>query len=145
MPVDSFRKQVDHRSKRTLLIALSDQMEDFLKKDLDANSVFHSFKYWCDLAGVSQYKLMYHGNEYYKNKLFEDSLRIIIYKIEKWEVHFGLPRESWSIDSDVKEDLMEKASNALVRRLEQLESSNEIELKQGVDSANSGSGDFLAE
>lgn len=61
---------------------------------------------------------------------FEESMRIIIFKFEIWEIHLGLPQESWTIDSDVKAVLMEKASEAFFRRLQQLESPEVVEIKR---------------
>jgi len=120
-PVISIQGQNNSRKRRELMIALGDQIDGFLEKDFDSSTVFHSFNYWCKLAEISQYKLKHQNKDYHNYGIFEDSLRIIVYKFQEWEIHFGLPRESWSVDSDVKGDLMEKVSCALVKRLEQLE------------------------
>ena len=72
-------------------------------------------------------------------------MRIIIFKFEDWEIHLGLPSESWTIDSDVKADLIEKASEAFSRRLKQLESPIVVEMKKRVDSATSGTSALRAE
>ena len=58
----------------------------------------------------------------------------MIYKIQKWEIHLGLHRESWIIDSDIKGDLMEKVSHALIKKLGELESSKIINIQQRRDS-----------
>ena len=108
------------------MIALAEQMDHFFSKDNDIASTFQSFGYWCRLAGISHYQIIFQKKNYYNYGNVEDSLRIIIYKIQNWEVHLGLPRESWSIDSDIKGDLMEKASYALVRKLGECESSKII-------------------
>jgi len=126
-PVSSIRGQSDLRQRRDLMIALAEQMDHFFSKDNDLSSTLSSFNYWCGLAGISQYQIIFQNKNYYNYGNVVDSLRIIIYKIENWEIHLGLPRESWSIDSDVKGDLMEKVFNALVKRLELLESSKVLE------------------
>ena len=68
-----------------------------------------------------QISIIFQNKNYYNYGNFVDSLRIIIYKIENWEIHLGLPKESWSIDSDIKGDLMEKVSYALIRKIGELE------------------------
>ena len=107
-PVSSIRGQGDLRQRRELMIALAEQMDHFFSKDNDLSSTLNSFNFWCGLAGISQYQIIFQNKNYYNYGNVVDSLRIIIYKIENWEIHFGLPRESWSIDSDIKGDLMEK-------------------------------------
>ena len=129
-PVSSIRGQHDHRQRRDLMIALAEQMDDFLSKDDDLKSVFHSFRYWCKLAGISQFNVLLHKKTYDNQVTFEESLRIIIFKFNIWEIHLGLPQESWTIDSDVKADLMEKSSEAFSRRLQQLESPKVVEMKR---------------
>ena len=73
--------------------------------------------------------MLLHGKTFDNQVTFEESLRIIIFKFEIWEIHLGLPQESWTIDSDVKADLMEKASEAFSMRLQQLESPKVVEIK----------------
>ena len=109
------------------MINLANQIDDFLEKDHNTSLVIHSFNYWCKLADIYQYKLVFEGKYYHYYGSDNDSLRFIIYRFRNWEIHLGLPRESWSIDSDVKGDLMEKVFNALVKRLELLESSKVLE------------------
>ena len=75
------------------------------------------------------------NKNYYNYGNVEDSLRIIIYKIENWEIHLGLLRESWSIDSDIKGDLMEKVSYALVRKIGEFESSKIVDIQHRRDSS----------
>jgi len=134
-PVSSIKGQSDLRQRRDLMIALAEQMDHFFSKDNDLSSTLNSFNYWCGLAGISQYQIIFQKKNYYNYGDVEDSLRIIIYKIEKWEIHLGLPRESWSIDSDIKGDLMEKVSYALVRKLEELKSSKVVDIEQRRDSS----------
>ena len=109
------------------MIILADQIDDYFEKDHDRSLVIHSFNYWCKLVGIYNYKLVYEGKDCHYYGSDNDSLRIIIYRFRNWEIHLGLPRESWSIDSDIKGDLMEKVFNALVKRLELLESSKVLE------------------
>ena len=126
-PMASIQDQNSLRKRREFMIMLADQIDDYFEKDHNSPLVIHSFNYWCKLVGIYHYKLVYEGKDcdYYGSD--HDSLRIIIYKFRNWEIHLGLPRESWSIDSDIKGDLMEKVFNALVNRLELLESSKVIE------------------
>ena len=135
-PVSSIRGQHDLRKRRDLMIALAEQMDHFFSKDNDISSTFQSFSYWCSLAGISKYQIISQKKNFYNYGNVEDSLRIIIYKILNWEIHIGLPRESWSIDSDIKGDLIEKVSYALVRKLVELESSKVVDMQQRLDSTN---------
>ena len=112
------------------MIALAEQMDHFFSKDNDLSSTLNSFNFWCGLAGISQYKILFQNKNYFKFGDDEDSLRIVIYKIQNWEIHLGLPRESWSIDSDIKGDLMEKVSYALIRKIGELESSKVVDIQQ---------------
>ena len=123
----SIQGQNNLRKRRELMIILADQIDDYFEKDHDRSLVIHSFNYWCKLVGIYYYKLVFGGKDYHYYGSENDSLRFIIYKFRNWEIHLGLPRESWSIDSDVKGDLMEKVFNALVKRLELLESSKVLE------------------
>ena len=134
-PVSSIRGQSDLRQRRDLMIALAEQMDHFFSKDNDLSSTLSSFNYWCGLAGISQYQIIFQNKNYYNYGNVVDSLRIIIYKIQNWEVHLGLPRESWSIDSDIKGDLMEKVAHALIRKIEEFESSKIIDMQQIRDSS----------
>ena len=120
-PLSSIINKNNTQQRRDLMIALANQMDDFLAKDSDQQSVFHSFNYWVNLAGISRYKILKKGSVYRDNGTFEDSLRIVIFKNGDWEIQLGLPQSSWTIDSDVKSELMEKASNALINRLEKSE------------------------
>ena len=132
-PVSSIRGQSDLRQRRDLMIALAEQMDHF-SKDNDLSSTLNSFNYWCGLAGISQYQIKFQKKNYYNFGNFDDSLRIIIYKIQKWEIHLGLRIESWSIDSDIKGDLMEKVSYALIKKIGELESSKIVDIQQRRDS-----------
>ena len=126
-PMASIQDQNSLRKRREFMIMLADQIDDYFEKDHNSQLVIHSFNYWCKLVGICQYKLVYEGKDCHYYGSDNDSLRIIIYRFRNWEIHLGLPRESWSIDSDVKGDLMEKVFNALVKRLELLESSKVLE------------------
>ena len=95
-----------------------------------------SFNYWCGLAGIIQYQITLKKENYYNYGDVEDSLRIIIFKIQNWEIHLGLPRESWSIDSDIKGDLIEKVSHALVRKIGEFESSKIVDIQHRRDLSN---------
>ena len=112
------------------MIMLADQIDDYFEKDHNSSLVIHSFNYWCKLVGIYQYKLVYEVKDCHYYGSDNDSLRIIIYRFRNWEIHLGLPRQSWSIDSDVKGDLMEKVFNALVKRLELLESTKVVDMQQ---------------
>ena len=129
-PVSSIRGKNDLRKRRDLMIALAEQMDHFFSKDNDIASTLQSFNYWCGLAGISQYDVIFQKKNYYKYGDLGDSLRIIIYKIQNWEIHLGLPRESWSIDSDIKGELMEKVSYALIRKLGEFETSKVVDIQQ---------------
>ena len=129
-PMASIQGQNNLRKRRELMIILADQIDDYFEKDHDRSLVIHSFNYWCKLVGIYNYKLVYEGKDCYYYGPDNVSLRIIIYRFRNWEIHLGLPRESWSIDSDVKGDLMEKVFNALVKRLELLESSKVLETQK---------------
>ncbi|MEK9931658.1 MAG: hypothetical protein VW557_13045 [Rhodospirillaceae bacterium] len=117
------------------MIALAEQMDHFFSKDNDLSSTLSSFNYWCGLAGISQYQIIFQNKNYYNYGNVVDSLRIIIYKIQNWEIHLGLPRESWSIDSDIKGDLIEKVSHALIRKIGEFESSKIIDIQHRKDSS----------
>ena len=93
-PVSLIRGQSDLRQRRDLMIALAEQMDHFFK-DNDLSSTLSSFNYWCGLAGISQYQIIFQNKNYYNYGNVVDSLRIIIYKIENWEIHLGLPEEEW--------------------------------------------------
>ncbi|MFL2774228.1 MAG: MraY family glycosyltransferase [bacterium] len=134
-PVSSIRGQHDLRKRRDLMIALAEQMDNFFSKDNDLSSTLSSFNYWCGLADISQYQIIFQNKNYYKYGNVVDSLRIIIYKIENWEIHLGLPRDSWTLDSDIKGDLIEKVSHALVRKIGEFESSKIVDIQHRRDSS----------
>ena len=120
-PLSSIINKNKTQQRRDLMIALANQMDNFLSKDSDQQSVFHSFNYWIGLAGINRYKILKKGSLYRDNGTFEDSLRIVIFKNGDWEMQLGLPQSSWTIDSDVKSEMMEKVSTALAIRLDKLE------------------------
>ena len=134
-PVSSIIGQSDLRQRRDLMIALAEQMDHFFSKDNDLSSTLNSFNFWCGLAGISQYQIIFQNKNYYNYGNVVDSLRIIIYKIENWEIHLGLPRDSWTLDSDIKGDLIEKVSHALVRKIGEFESSKIVDIQHRRDSS----------
>ena len=56
-PLSSFMGQNDNRKRRNLMLSLSENISDFLAKDPDQESILRSFRYWTDLAGVSQFEV----------------------------------------------------------------------------------------
>lgn len=127
-PVSSIRDQNVYRKRREMMIALAKNMDYYLEKDLHQEMVLKSFKYWSGLAGISKFKILKKNKVFLEDSKFEDSLRIVIYKHGDWEVQLGLPESSWKIDSDVKAELMQKASMALTNRLDELENNNVLSL-----------------
>ena len=134
-PVSTIRGQSELRQRRDLMIALAEQMDHFFSKDKDLSSTLNSFNYWCGLAGISQYQIIFQNKNYNNYGDIEDSSRIVVYKIQNWKIQLGLPIESWSIDSDIKGDLMEKVSHALVRKIGEFESSKIVDIQHRRDSS----------
>ena len=131
----SIQGQNNLRKRRELMVILADQIDDYFEKDHDRSLVIHSFNYWCKLVGIYNYKLVYEGKDCYYYGSDNDSLRIIIYKFRNWEIHLGLPRDSWTLDSDIKGDLIEKVSHALVRKIGEFESSKIVDIQHRRDSS----------
>ena len=119
-PINKIKEQTDFRKRRTLLLALSDNIEEFFAKDPDSESVFRSFKYWTLLAGVSRFEIKLNNKIVFQSGEEDSSCRNITFKVASNEVIYALPKSSWSIDSDLKGDLLENVSIALIKRLEQL-------------------------
>ena len=46
---------------------------------------------------------------------------MLLFKKESWELRLALPESSWTVDSDVKGNLLEKVSMALLSRLEKID------------------------
>ena len=53
----------DLRQRRDLMIALAEQMDHFFSKDNDLIFDLESFNYWCGLAGISQYQIIFQKQE----------------------------------------------------------------------------------
>jgi hypothetical protein len=53
---------------------------------------------------------------------------MLLFRQGAWEVRLALPESSWTIDSDVKGDLLERVSLALMTRLDQLEKPNVVRI-----------------
>jgi hypothetical protein len=52
----------------------------------------------------------------------DHSHRRLLFRKNEWEVCLALSETDWTVDSDVKSELLEHASLALINRLEQLDS-----------------------
>ncbi len=121
-PFISLFGQNDHRKRRNLMLALGDLIDGFLAKDPDRESIIRSFHYWTELAGVSRIEVCLKNSVIWQSGPKDDSHQILLFRQGVWEVRLALPELSWKIDSDVKGDLLERVSLALMKRLEQLES-----------------------
>ena len=119
-PLTSFMGQHDNRKRRNLMLSLSENISDFLAKDPDQESILRSFRYWMDLAGVSQFEVCLRNTLICESFPAELSHEIILLRKGEWEVRLAIPETSWAVDSDIKGDLLEKVSMALINRLEQL-------------------------
>jgi UDP-GlcNAc:undecaprenyl-phosphate GlcNAc-1-phosphate transferase len=120
-PLTSFMGQNDKRKRRNLMLSLSDNISEFLAKDPDQDSILRSFRYWTDLAGVAQFEVYLRNSSVYKSFPLELAHRIIFFQKGEWEVRLAIPETSWTVDSDIKRDLLERVSMALINRLERLE------------------------
>jgi UDP-GlcNAc:undecaprenyl-phosphate GlcNAc-1-phosphate transferase len=119
-PLTSFMGQNENRKRRNLMLSLGENISEFLAKDPDQESILRSFSYWTDLAGVSQYEVCLRNSLICKSFPPELSHRIILLRKGEWEVRLAIPETSWTVDSDIKGDLLERVSMALINRLEQL-------------------------
>ena len=129
-PVSSIRGQSDHRRQRALMIALGQQMETFLEKDLEAGSVFRSIRYWGDLAGVARIEVRKAEQVLWADGPTDQSHRTLLFQSHSWEVRWRLPEYSWTLDSDVKGELLDQVSQALFDRLQQLDAPKVLPLCQ---------------
>ena len=87
-----------------------------------------SFRYWTELAGVSQFEVRLRNSLMWQSAPEEPSHRMLLFLQGTWEVRLALPESSCNIDFDVKGDLLERVSLALMTRLEELESPSKIPL-----------------
>ena len=129
-PVSSIRGQSDHRRQRALMIALGQQMETFLEKDPEAGSVFRSIRYWGDLAGAARIEVRKAEQVLWTDGPSDQSHRTLLFQSDSWEVRWGLPEASWTLDSDVKGELLDQVSQALFDRLQQLDAPKVLPLCQ---------------
>ena len=120
-PFTIIKEQTDHRKRRNLMLSLSEQIEEFFAKDPDYESVFRSFQFWAKLAGVSRFEVRV-NNEIISHSGEEDtSHRILSFHKGTCEILLALHESNLKIDSDLKGNLLESVSYALIRRIEQLE------------------------
>ena len=129
-PVSTLKGQSDHRRQRALMIALGQQMETFLGKDPDAGSVFRSIRYWGDLAGVARIEVRKAEQVLWADGPTDQSHRTLLFQSDSWEVRWGLPEASWTLDSDVKGELLYQVSQALFERLQQLDAPKVLPLRK---------------
>ncbi len=119
-PFHSMKEQNDYRKRRNLLFSLSEQIEEFFAKDPDSESVFRSFQFWAKLAGVSRFQLRKNNEIIFQSGEEDPSHRTLSFQQDPYEMILALHESSWKIDSDLKEDLIESVSIALISRLEKL-------------------------
>ena len=127
-PFISILGQNDHRKRRNLMLALGENIDSYFTKDPDQGSILRSFAYWTKLASVSQFEVRLKGSLIWQSAPEEPTHRMLLFRQGAWEVRLALPESSWTIDSDVKGDLLERVSLALMTRLEQLEKPNVVRL-----------------
>ena len=104
------------------MLALAKGIDDYLSKDPDIDSILRSFCYWTDLAGVSRMELYQKDSMIKVHGPIDNSHRRLFFRKNEWEVCLALPETDWTVDSDVKSELLEHVSLALINRLEQLDS-----------------------
>ena len=121
-PFSSVLKQSDHKKKRNLMLALAKGIDDYLSKDPDIDSILRSFCYWTDLAGVARMELYQKDSMIKVHGPIDHSHRRLFFRKNEWEVCLALSETDWTVDSDVKNELLEHVSLALINRLEQLDS-----------------------
>ena len=121
-PFSSVLKQSDHKKKRNLMLALAKGIDDYLSKDPDIDSILRSFCYWTDLAGVARMELYQKDSMIKVHGPIDHSHRRLFFRKNEWEVCLALSETDWTVDSDVKSELLEHVSIALINRLEQLDS-----------------------
>ena len=104
------------------MLALSKEIDDYFSKDPDLDSIFRSYCYWTDLAGVSRMELYQKSSMIKGHGPIDPSHRRLLFSKNEWEVRLALSETNWTLDSDVKNELLEYVSLALINRLEQLDS-----------------------
>ena len=120
-PLSTIIEQTDHRKRRNLFLSLSEQIEEIFAKDPDSESVFRSFNFWTKLAGVSRLEVRI-NNKIVSQSGTEDPLhRILSFRQGSCAVLLALDESSLTLDSDLKGNLFESVSTALMRRLQQLQ------------------------
>jgi len=129
-PFTSFLRQGDRKKQRALMLALGDQIDVFFAKDPDRESIIRSFHFWTEMAGVSRIELRHKESVFWQNGPENQLHRMLMFQQGSWEMRMALPESSWKIDSDVKGDLLESVSLALLARLEQLETPSVIHIKK---------------
>ena len=119
-PFSTIKEQTDYRKRRNLMLSLSEQIEEYFAKDPDSESLFRSFNFWTKLAGVTRFEVRI-NNEIVSQSGEEEPLnRTLTFKKGKYEMFLALHESSWRIDSDLKGDLLERVSMALLIHLEEL-------------------------
>ena len=121
-PFSSALKQSDHKRKRNLMLALAKEIDDYLSKDPDIDSILRSFCYWTDLAGVSRMELYLKNSTIRVHGPIDHSHRRLLFRKNEWEVRLALSETNWTVDSDIKNELLEHVSLAFINRLEQIDS-----------------------
>ena len=129
-PFISFLGQGDRKKHRALMLALGDQIDVFFAKDPDRESIIRSFHFWTEMAGVSRIELRHKDSVVWQSGPENQLHRMLMFQQGAWEIRMALPESSWKIDSDVKGDLLESVSLALLARLEQLETPSRIHIKK---------------
>ena len=120
-PFSSIKEQTDHRKRRNLMLSLGEQIEYYFEKDPDSESVFRSFHFWTKMAGVSRFEVRVNNEIVSQSGVEDSSHRILSYSQGSSEVLLAVHESSLTIDSDLKENLLESVSVALMGRLEQLQ------------------------
>ena len=129
-PFISFLGQADRKRHRVLMMALGDQIDNFFAKDPDRESIIRSFHFWTEMAGVSRIEVRLRDTVVWQRGYENHLHRMLLFQHGAWEVRMALPESSWKIDSDVKGDLLESVSLALLARLEQIETPSVIHIKK---------------
>ena len=73
------------------------------------------------LANVSSLELKYNGKNIKQIGVLNSSHKILSYSIDSYKVILTLDESSLKIDSDLKGNLLENISIALIRRIQQIE------------------------
>ena len=120
-PLSSIKEQTDHRKRRNLLLSLSEQIEEFFAKDPDSESVLRSFSFCTKLAGVSRFEVRINNKIVSQSGTENPMHRILSFHQGSCAVLLALDESSLTLDSDFKGNLFDSVSEALMRRLEQLQ------------------------